>query len=208
MTRTLPLLLLLLTLPLRAQAYDEGMEYLEIVPAVPTDSGDKVEVVELFFYGCPHCYRLEPFIDQWLVGKPANVDFKRMPAIFQASWEPLARAYFTADTLGVLERIHLPLFEALHDKNQRIFTEAALRDFFVAHGVSAEDFDNTFHSFAVENQVRRAKDLTRRYGIRGVPAMVVNGKYRTTGTIAGGMKEVPKVVDFLIREESATTPAG
>jgi thiol:disulfide interchange protein DsbA len=203
MRRHLQLLLILLTTPLWAQAYDEGMEYEEILPAVATDSGDRVEVAELFFYGCPHCFRLEPILEQWLAHKPANVDFKRVPAIFQPSWEPLARAYFTAEMLDVLDRIHLPLFKALHDKKQPLYTEAALRDFFVQHGVAAEDFDATYHSFAVENQIRRAKDLTRRYGIRGVPSMVVNGKYRTNGTIAGGMKEVPKVVDFLIRQESS-----
>ena len=205
MRKILPLLFAVLLLPTTGSAYDEGMEYMEISPPQPTDSGDKVEVVEMFYYGCPHCYRIEPVIEPWIKKLPDDVEFKRVPAIFQAGWEPLARAYYTAEVLGVLDRIHAPLFTAIHAKREKVFTEPAIREFFVEQGVDPEDFDNAFHSFAVENKVRRAKDLTKRYQIGGVPSFVVNGKYRTNGTYAGGLREVPKVLDFLIEQEKAAT---
>ncbi len=208
MKSTMRWVLILLWLPLSSQAFEEGFEYQTIVPPVPTNAGDQVEVVELFFYGCPHCFRAEPIIDEWLDKQPDFVDFKRMPAIFRDSWEPLARAFYTAEALGAMDRIHRPLFNALHIKRQKVFTKDALRSFFIAHGVSAADFDKTYDSFHVTTQVNRARDLTKRYKITGVPSFIVNGKFRSNGTMAGGLHNVPEVLDFLIRREVAQQTAA
>lgn len=185
-----------------AQAWDEGIEYRAIDPAVPTQTGDKIEVVELFWYGCPHCFRLEPLLNKWKKSKPANVEFIRVPAIFNKRWELHAKAFYTAEVLGILDKIHTPLFDEIHVKKKHLHSKADVKEFFVKHGVSAEDFDNTFDSFMVNIKVNRAKDLTKRYGIDGVPSLVVNGKYLADGPMASGHSNLMKILDFLIKKES------
>ncbi len=187
-----------------ARNYDEGIEYKRLKSPVPTqvESG-KVEVVELFWYGCPHCFRLEPDLHKWLKNKPENVEFIRIPAIFNKTWELHAKAYYTADFLGVMDKIHKPLFDAMHLKKQRLGTAAEIREFFIKQGVSAKDFDSVFKSFGVDAKVRRAKTLSKQYGISGVPAVIVNGKYLTDGPMAGGRKGMIDVMNYLIKKESA-----
>ena len=186
-----------------ARNYDDGIEYKRLKTPVPTQVGPgKIEVVELFWYGCPHCFRLEPDLKKWLKNKPKNVEFIRIPAIFNKTWELHAKAYYTAEFLGVLDKIHKPFFDAIHLKKQRLNTAAAVKKFFLQHGVSEKDFDGVFNSFGVDAKVRRAKELSRQYGISGVPALVVNGKYLTDGPMAGGRKGMIEVLNYLIKMES------
>jgi len=124
-----------------------------------------------------------------------------MPAVLGPSWELLARAYYTADLLDATDKIHKPLFERLHKERKRIRNAGELKAFFVEQGVSAEDFDNTFSSFAVITKTNRAKQVSDMYGISGVPALVVNGKYLVTAKLAGGNKQMLEVVDYLVAQE-------
>lgn len=185
-----------------AANYMEGQHYLPINPPQPTSSKDKVEVVELFWYGCPHCYRLEPYVKRWLKKKPDNVKFVRMPGVLNPSWELLARAYYTAEILGIVEKVHSPIFDTIHGKRKRLNNEGAVMNLFTQYGVSEKDFKRTFRSFAVETKVRRARDMGRRYQADGVPTIIVNGKYRVGPQTAGGPSKVFKVVDQLIKQES------
>jgi thiol:disulfide interchange protein DsbA len=178
----------------------EGYEM--VTPPQPTTSGDQVEVLELFWYGCPHCYRLEPFVDRWLKRKPKNVKFVRMPGMFRPSWEIHARAYYTAEILGVVDKVHKPMFEAIHEQKRPMNDEASIMALFQAQGVSEKDFKRVFNSFAVETKLRRAKDMGRRYGAKGVPTLIVNGKYRTGAQEAGGAAKVFTVVNQLVKQES------
>lgn len=202
-TRWLSTLLVsvLLTGPLAAAEYAEGKQYLRLSKPQPTTTPDKIEVVELFWYGCPHCYELEPHIQKWLETKPGDVEFVRMPAVLGQRWVLLGKAYYTAELLGVTETIHPALFEALHDKKQKLNDEAAVQDFFVDHGVSAEDFRNTFNSFAVSVKMNNAKSMTRRYALTGVPTVIVNGTFSTSGRQAGGNAGIIRVVDYLVAQE-------
>ncbi|WP_455365165.1 thiol:disulfide interchange protein DsbA/DsbL, partial [Kaarinaea lacus] len=195
-------LALLPGLALAAPTYKEKIHYERVLPAQPTTTGDKVEVVEMFWYGCPHCNNLEPYVNRWLKKKPAQAEFVRMPAIFRPEWELHARAYYTAEILGVLEKTHAAMFEAIHQQKRRLNTDAEIQKLFAEHGVSAEDFNRVFRSFAVEAKIRRAKDMSERYGIRGVPALIVNGKYRTGARLAGGNANIFRVVDYLVAQES------
>lgn len=185
-----------------AANYNAGQHYELISPAQPTSSKDKIEVVEMFWYGCPHCFRLEPFVERWLKKKPANVKFVRMPGIFRPSWEIHARAYYTAEILGVVDKVHRPMFDAIHELKQRLNTEASILALFKKNGVSEKDFKKVFRSFAVETKLRRAKDMGKRYQAKGVPALIVNGKYRTSGHAAGSNSKVFKVVNHLVKMES------
>ncbi len=185
-----------------AATYNAGEHYEIISPAQPTSSKDKIEVVEMFWYGCPHCFRLEPFVERWLKKKPANVKFVRMPGVFRPSWEIHARAYYTAEILGVVDKVHRPMFDAIHEMKQLMNTESSILALFKKHGISEKDFKRVFRSFAVETKLRRAKDMGTRYQARGVPALIVNGKYRTSGHAAGSNSKVFKVVNQLIKMES------
>jgi len=186
-----------------AARYQEGVQYERVTPAQPTSAAPgQVEVVELFWYGCPHCYRLEPYVERWLKKKPDNVKFVRMPGVFQPSWEIGARAYYTAEILGVVDKIHAPMFEAIHEQKRRMNSEAEIMALFKAHGVAEKDFKRVFRSFAVETKLRRARDMGYRYGARGVPTLIVNGKYRTGAQEAGGNARVFQVVDYLVKQES------
>ncbi|MBL1276291.1 MAG: thiol:disulfide interchange protein DsbA/DsbL [Ectothiorhodospiraceae bacterium] len=179
-----------------------AQDYEVINPAQPTTSKDKIEVVELFWYGCPHCYKLEPYVERWLKRKPKNVKFVRMPGMFRPSWEIHGRAYYTAEILGVVDKVHRPMFEAIHEQKRSLSDESSIMALFVKNGVSEKDFKRVFRSFAVETKLRRAKDMGRRYGARGVPALIVNGKYRTSAQEAGGNAKIFKVVNQLVKKES------
>jgi len=191
-----------------AKDYQEGKEYLLLSPQQPTSTGDKIEVVELFWYGCPHCYELEPEVQAWLKNKPGDVELVRMPAVLGQRWELLAQAYYTAELLGITDKIHPALFAAIHDKHMKIDDEAALQAFFVDQGVSAEDFKKTFNSFAVAVKMNNSRQMTRRYKITGVPTIIVNGKYSTGAKLAGSNQALFEVVDYLVEQERAAAPAA
>ena len=185
---------------------DEGIEYKKVSPSLPTIDKNKIEVIELFWYGCPHCFNFEPTLKKWLKKKPDNVVFHRIPAIFNSSWALHARAFYTAKSLGLItdekHAFHDGFFNELHNKKKRLNNKKDLRAFFARFGVSAEDFNNTFDSFAVNTKVNRASNLSKRYQLDGVPSIIINGKYRTDGPMAGGRDGIIKVMEYLIKKES------
>lgn len=204
LVKWLIVLLLPVSVAAVAQEYTEGTEYLRLSTPQPTSTTDKIEVIELFWYGCPHCNDLEPHLAEWLETKPDDVEFVRLPAIVGKRWEPLAQAYFTAELLGVLDQTHLALFESIHVKNQKYTDEAQIMEFFVSQGVSEEDFRNAYNSFAVSVKMNNAKLMTRRYAITGVPTVIVNGKFSTSVKYARGNANLIKVIDFLVVQERTT----
>lgn len=191
-----------------AVALDEGIEYSKLATPQPTETGEKIEVLELFWYGCPHCFHLEPTLDKWLARRPANVAFRRMPAVLGPHWEPHARAYYAAEQLGVLDKVHTPLFDALHVKKRKLADENELAEVFVEQGVSKEDFLKAYRSFSVDTKVRRALELGKRYGVDGVPSFVVNGKYRSSPSQAGGYDKLFEVIDALVVQETRSPQGG
>lgn len=198
--------LLLPALAAAAPAFQEGKDYKRIIPEQPGIVDGKVEVVELFWYGCPHCHRFQPFVEKWLETKPDNVVFIRMPAILRESWTLLARAYYTAEALGKVEEIHQPLFHAIHNEKRRFTTEQSLSEFFAEHGVPPEDFRKAYHSFTVDNKVRRARLMTKRYQTQGTPSVVIAGKYRTDPGMTNGFAGMIGVIDYLAKLESDKQP--
>jgi thiol:disulfide interchange protein DsbA len=136
-------------------------------------------VIEFFWYGCPHCNALQPSLHAWLKRKPADVEFRRIPAAFQDSWLPLTRVYYTLDAMGLVEKLHLDVFAAIHDKKIRLDEQKALFDWIASKGVDRQKFTDTYNSFAVQSRTKRAMDLSRNYDLSGTPAIVVNGRYLT-----------------------------
>jgi len=176
----------------------------EVLPAPqPTQDPKKVEVIEFFWYGCPHCYHFEPVLEKWVKSKPENVQFIRIPAIFSSTWGKHAKAYFTAEALDVVDKVHADFFDAIQNQKLKLQTEAQLAKFFTAHGVSEEDFHNAYNSFYVDTKMRQTKALLPNYGITGVPTIIVNGKYKVTGKLAGSYEKMIEIVNQLIAQETA-----
>ncbi len=190
--------ILLLCFNIAANAKDP---YTHIVPVQPTQSIDKIEVLEVFWYGCSHCYDFEPFINKWLESKAEDVEFRRMPGIFSKNWAAHAKAYYTAEKLGVLDRIHASLFEALHRERKRIFTEDELKDFFVSRGIDGDEFTRVFNSSEIETKFKQAFVMGRKYKLTGVPSVIINGKYMTSGSLAGSYDNLLKTIDDLVARE-------
>lgn len=176
--------------------------YEALTPAQPVQNPDKIEVIEFFWYGCPHCYSLEPSMVAWLKTKPANVEFIRQPAVFSDLWGKHAKAFFTAEALGVSEKVHADFFDAIQNKKQKLTSEDELGKFFAAHGVKDADFRAAYNSFMVDAKMRQAETMGARYGISGVPAIIVNGKYRVTATTAKSQENMIAVTNQLIQQES------
>jgi thiol:disulfide interchange protein DsbA len=169
----------------------------------PTQNPDKVEVIEFFWYGCPHCYDFEPILESWVKKLPANVDFIRQPAAFSDLWAKHAKAFYVAQALGVLDQVHADLFDALQNKHQKLESEEQLAAFFTAHGVKEADFHEAYNSFLVDTKVRQAAVTPARYGVTGVPVLIVNGKYKVDGKSAGSHEKMIEVVNQLIKKEAA-----
>jgi len=189
--------------------FTEGTHFARMVPTQPTVGGaDKIEVAEFFWYGCAHCYSFEAYVDPWLETKPANVRFVRIPAVWNALVKLHAQLYYTEEVLVKNGKIKNPpqfraaVFAEYHQRGNRLASEAAIMDLFQVHGVSNEDFSSTWKSFEVSQKLRVAQDLARRYSIASVPAIVVNGKYRTGAAEAGGYPPLMDLIDELILRES------
>lgn len=193
-----------LSLTVQAERFQEGVDYKLLSKPQRTVDKTKVEVREFFWYGCPHCYHFEPTLDSWVKTVPDDVAFVRTPAVFRDSWRAHAKAYLTAETLGVTDKIHADLFDAYHRKGKRTDTEAELETFFAERGVDVKDFRDKasgFNGFAVDMKLRDAMAKPAKYGITGVPAIVVNGKYRVTGSMAKSYPRMMEIIDYLIEKE-------
>lgn len=184
-----------------SSAYDEGTHYQRLDKAQPTSTGDKVEVVEVFWYGCPHCYSLEPIVHDWLKNKPENVEFVRLPAALNPSWAFHAKVYYTAEALGIVDVFHGAFFDELHLHKKRMNTEGSVKDFFLKLGVSEADFESAWNSFGVDSKLRQAKQKVIGYQLRSVPTIIVNGKYKVTAQSAGGSRNIFSVVNELVEKE-------
>lgn len=199
---------MVLALAFPAWAIDEGIDYRVLDRPQPTETGEKIEVLEIFWYGCPHCFYLEPTIEAWHESKPENAELRRMPAVLGPRWEPHARAFYAAELLGVIDKLHKPLFWAMHEQKRRIFTEDDLVAFAAEQGIDAEKFREAYNSFFVHMKVRRAVEMVNRFGIDGVPAVVVNGKYVTSPSQVGSREGMIKVLNELIEMESGPVVAA
>jgi len=167
-----------------AAAITAGKDYRLIIPPQPTESGAKVEVIEFFWYGCPHCSNLQPSLRAWLKRKPADVEFRRVPAVFQESWVPLTRTYYALEALEVVERLHYDVFAAVHDQKLKLNDPKVLFDWVGTKGVDKQKFADTYNSFAVQGRTQRSIDLTNSYDIPGTPALVVAGRYLVSPSMA------------------------
>ena len=182
--------------PLAAAAQQGQRDVLELNPPQPVESGNKIEVLEFFWYGCIHCYNLEPKLDTWLKALPKDVEFRRVPAVFNERWAHDASIFYAIDALGLLDKLHRPLFDAIHRDRLRTDRWAELSAWLQKQGVDAQKFESTLKSFGVQGKTKRAIRLTADYKIDGTPSMAVHGRYtvRSSDAMLGTVNELVAAV--------------
>jgi protein dithiol oxidoreductase (disulfide-forming) len=193
-------------LALRAQALRPGVDYVVLKPELPVDAQGKIEVIEFFWYGCPHCFGLEPLIETWLKKLPPDAAFRRIPAVFNERWAKDAVIFYALEASGQLERLHRPLFDAIHRDSLRTDNGQALGQWLTKNGVDIRKFDEVGRSFGVQSKVRRAAQLSTAYRIDGTPAMAVHGRYTVGAEQAKTQPAMLATVDYLIELVRRTAP--
>lgn len=185
--------------------FEKDLHYVELFAPVPVSTAEgEVEVVEMFWYGCPHCFTLDPHLDKWRETAANDVKIVKIPGILNPAWKLHSRAFYAAQVMGVTEKFHQPLFQTIHQQGRKIKNQDALIRFVESQGIDGNAFLEAMNSMSVTAKVARAEQLSREYGITGVPALMVGGKYRVLGGSVSGYAEMFEVVDFLaekIRQE-------
>ena len=209
MKKLLSILMLLISTTAVADGPKPGAEFDAVAQPITTDVTSKIEVMEVFWYGCIHCYQMEAPLNAWVKKLSADVYFKRMPALPRADWAPMAKAFFAMETLGVQEKLHTQLFEAVHkQKTLNPTDEKAAIDWVTkASGMDKLKVEQAFKSFTINTNLNRAAQIFRSSGATGVPSLIIDGKFITSSTMSGGNAEALKVADYIIdnvRKEKAT----
>ena len=203
---TLALAALGAPLSLRAQQLRPGVDYVVLKPELPVETPGKVEVIEFFWYGCPHCYGLLPLIEVWLKKLPADAQFRRIPAVFNPRWAQDAGIFYAFEALGVLDRLHRPLFDSIHGEGLRTDNPEALDQWLRKHEVDLKKFGEAVRSFGVQSKVRRAAQLSAAYRIGGTPTMAVHGRYTVAAEQSRTRPVMLSTVDYLIDLVRKTLP--
>jgi len=177
-----------------------GKEYELLSPPQAVETGKKIEVLEIFSYACSHCFDLEVDINKWAKQLPKDVEFRRLPAIFRADWTPLAKVFYTLEAMGLTERLHGEFFNAIHVRHIRFNDDNAIFDWVEKQGIPRKSFIDIYSSFSTQSKALRAKQLTQAYGISGVPAVIVDGKYRTSVSNTGSHAGLLSALDQLIKQ--------
>ncbi len=181
-----------------AESFKEGEDYTRLDKPSRVDNPGKIEVREFFWYGSPHCYKMESFLKPWLAKKPDDVEFIRTPGVLNRNWEVHARAFYVAQSLGIVEKTHSDLFDAIHSKKRKLDTQKSLAEFYQGYGVDSKEFNKQYKSFDVTTEIRQSDALARVYRLMGVPAVTINGKYVTTAKQAKSYERWMQIVDYLI----------
>lgn len=193
-----------LTLPVanpamaQARQFKEGKDFKRLdKPVAPDAPAGKVDVIEFFWYSCPHCNAFEPTLDAWVKAAPKDLSIRRVPVAFNATFVPQQKLFYTLEGMGKLDALHAKVFRAIHVEKAKLAKDDEILAWVTQQGVDAAKFKEVYGSFSVANQVRRASQLQDSYGVEGVPSMGVAGKYYTDGTMAGSMQTVLQVVEYL-----------
>jgi thiol:disulfide interchange protein DsbA len=198
---------LALTSPLAALAQSkppaDGADFISLDQAAPTEGGPgKVDVVEFFWYSCPHCNAFEPLLEAWLSKLPKNVHFRRVPVMFRPTFEPQQRLFYVLEAMGKLPELHKKVFYAIHVEKQTLDSVDQVSNWVAKQGVDKAKFLEQYNSFPVVTKARRATQLQEQYKVDGVPSLGIAGKYFTSGTLAGTMQRALQVTDYLVAQAS------
>jgi thiol:disulfide interchange protein DsbA len=181
----------------QGQKIEEGFDYRILPIAQPLESKGKVEVIEFFWYGCPHCYDFEPELSSWVMRQPKDVVFRRVPVAFRDDFMPHSQLFYALEAMGKGDAFNEKVMYAMHKENKRLLTEPEIADWVASQGIDRNTFLATYRSFAVVSKARTAKQLVEAYRIDGVPTIVMQGKYVTSPSIAGTKAKAIAVMDHL-----------
>ena len=184
----------------------EGKDYVRLKDAPPVETGNKIEVIEFFSYGCPHCNDLEPFLHAWAEKLPADVQFRRIPVIFQERWKGLARVYYTLDALGEDMRLSPEVFKAVHAQGLPLYQDKPFFDWAASKGLDKTKVSEIYNSFAVTSKLNRATSMAQAYNVQAVPTVIVDGKYLTSSDRVGTHAQLPAELDALVAKARAERP--
>ena len=183
------------------QAFRAGRDFLPLERPVATDAGvGKVEVIEFFWYSCPHCNAFEPTFAQWVKNAPKDVVVRRVPIAFREDFAPQQRLYYAIEALDLVEKLHTKVFHAVHVERLPLNTDATILAWIEKQGVDGKKFTEAFRSFGVASKVKRAVQLQNEYRVEGVPSLGIAGRYYTDGSLAGGMERALKVAEYLLAQ--------
>lgn len=177
----------------------KGRDYAVLVSPQPTESGKNIEVLEFFWYGCPHCYKLHPHIKTWMKKMPKDVTFRYIPAIFRNSWIPGAKTFYALEVLGERNKLHDKIYDAIHINKIDLTKEELLFDWIEKQGINRKKFVDIYNSFSVGNRSSQSSQMSKKYGLRGVPSLVVDGKYLASGKMGGTPQDTIRTLDELIK---------
>jgi thiol:disulfide interchange protein DsbA len=209
MNRRRTLLLALPSLPLAALAAPllaqepvrarQNIEYRLIEPPQPVATGDRIEVIDFFWYGCPYCNQLLPFLEEWIKAKPSDVAVRRMPAILKDNWAPHARVFYTLELLNEVERLHTRVFHSYHVEELHMSKPDVMEQWAVKNGIDRRKWVDAYFSPEVDGKIARAARATKAYTVEGTPSIAVDGRFITSGSMAPSLKGMVPVVDDLVR---------
>jgi thiol:disulfide interchange protein DsbA len=202
----LPLAAMLVAAAATAQVPQEGRQYLRLTTPQPVETGKKIEVLEFFSYGCPHCGDFEPMLQSWMKTAPADVQFRRVPVMFQDRWVPLAKEYYTLEALGEDARLSPMLFTAIHKEGLPAWQEKAFLDWAQSKGLDRKKVEDMYNSFAISGKVNRARSQAQAYNVQAVPLIIIDGKYLVSGETTGSNAAMIPVIDAVVVKARAERP--
>lgn len=176
-----------------------GREYVLLDPPQPVVTGARIEILEVFYYGCPICYEFQPHFSRWLFKAPAYVALRRVPALSSENWEPFAKLFYSLDILGELQRLHWPVYDNYHFDGIKLNDEKVMLQWVARNGLDPQKFEGVYRSDEVRKRLEQSRAIMKAYDIRGVPSIVVDGKYLTSARMAGGTRQLAQVVDELVK---------
>lgn len=174
----------------------QDVEY-RVIAAQPVETGDRIEVIEFFWYGCPYCNELQPALADWIKRKPPDVALRRIPAVLRESWAPHARIYYTLELLGEVERLHLKVYEGYHVEKLHMSLPDVMEQWAVRNGIERRKWLDAYHASEVDEKVARAAALARQYEVRGTPSVIVDGRYLTSSSMTTVRGVVPAIEDLV-----------
>ncbi len=175
-----------------------GKDFVELTPARPVSTGQAIEVLEFFYYGCPICYEAQPHVARWLLKAGGDIELHRVPAISSEGWDSFARTYYALDTMKELQRLHWPVYDNHHFDGRKLNEEKNLLVWVGSNGIDAKRFSEIWHSPDTDAKIKSAQRMLETYGVRGVPTFIIDGKYQTSARMAGGTRQMMEVVDYLV----------
>lgn len=185
----------------QSNQYEAGVHYVELPSAAPTLEPDRVEVAELFWYGCGHCFTFEPLINEWKKTLPEHAYFRPVPAFFGGAWDTHGQLFYTLESMNKLDETHTAIFQAIHNQGDRLADVDAMVKLLKQYGVDEDEFRKTWASPGVKLKINQAKRLAKAYRATGVPTLIVNGKYRIEGGMAGSFENMLNIADYLVEQE-------